>query len=34
MNKIPMTANGYENLQSELKKLLNEIPLNIQNFGI
>ena len=24
MNKIPMTANGYDNLQKELKKLLNE----------
>jgi len=24
MNKIPMTANGYENLQTELRKLLNE----------
>ena len=24
MNKIPMTANGYENLQTELKKLLNQ----------
>ena len=24
MNKIPMTASGYENLQAELKKLLNE----------
>jgi transcription elongation factor GreA len=24
MNKIPMTALGYENLQAELKKLLNE----------
>ena len=29
MNKIPMTANGYENLQSELKKLLNEDRPNI-----
>ncbi len=24
MNKIPMTANGYDNLQIELKKLINE----------
>ena len=24
MNKIPMTASGYENIQKELKKLLNE----------
>ena len=24
MNKIPMTASGYENIQVELKKLLNE----------
>ena len=24
MNKIPMTASGYQNLQIELKKLLNE----------
>ena len=24
MNKIPMTASGYQNLQSELKKLINE----------
>jgi transcription elongation factor GreA len=24
MNKIPMTASGYENIQTELKKLLNE----------
>ena len=29
MNKLPMTANGYENLQSELKKLLNEDRPNI-----
>ena len=29
MNKIPMTANGYENLQKELKKLLNEDRPNI-----
>ena len=29
MNKIPMTANGYENLQIELKKLLNEDRPNI-----
>ena len=29
MNKIPMTANGYETLQSELKKLLNEDRPNI-----
>ena len=29
MNKIPMTADGYENLQSELKKLLNEDRPNI-----
>ena len=29
MNKMPMTANGYENLQSELKKLLNEDRPNI-----
>ena len=29
MNKIPMTANGYENLQNELKKLLNEDRPNI-----
>ncbi len=29
MNKIPMTANGYGNLQSELKKLLNEDRPNI-----
>ena len=29
MNKIPMTASGYENLQSELKKLLNEDRPNI-----
>ena len=29
MNKIPMTATGYENLQSELKKLLNEDRPNI-----
>ena len=29
MNKIPMTANGYKNLQSELKKLLNEDRPNI-----
>ena len=29
MNKLPMTANGYENLQKELKKLLNEDRPNI-----
>ena len=29
MNKIPMTANGYESLQTELKKLLNEDRPNI-----
>ena len=29
MNKLPMTANGYENLQIELKKLLNEDRPNI-----
>jgi len=29
MNKIPMTASGYENLQAELKKLLNEDRPNI-----
>ena len=29
MNKIPMTANGYQNLQTELKKLLNEDRPNI-----
>ena len=29
MNKIPMTANGYYNLQKELKKLLNEDRPNI-----
>jgi len=29
MNKIPMTAKGYENLQAELKKLLNEERPNI-----
>ncbi|MDC0057811.1 transcription elongation factor GreA [Pelagibacteraceae bacterium] len=29
MNKIPMTVNGYENLQTELKKLLNEERPNI-----
>ena len=29
MNKIPMTASGYENLQIELKKLLNEDRPNI-----
>ncbi len=29
MNKIPMTAKGYENLQIELKKLLNEDRPNI-----
>ena len=29
MNKIPMTANGYETLQSDLKKLLNEDRPNI-----
>ena len=29
MNKIPMTANGYESLQTELKKLLNQDRPNI-----
>jgi len=29
MNKIPMTASGYDNLQKELKKLLNEDRPNI-----
>ena len=29
MNKIPMTANGYDNLQKVLKKLLNEDRPNI-----
>jgi transcription elongation factor GreA len=29
MNKIPMTASGYGNLQAELKKLLNEDRPNI-----
>ena len=29
MNKIPMTASGYENIQYELKKLLNEDRPNI-----
>ena len=29
MNKIPMTSIGFENLQSELKKLLNEDRPNI-----
>ena len=29
MNKIPMTAEGYDNLQKELKKLLNEDRPNI-----
>ena len=29
MNKIPMTALGYENIQIELKKLLNEDRPNI-----
>ena len=29
MNKIPMTASGYENLQNELKKLLNQDRPNI-----
>ena len=29
MNKIPMTANGYDNLQKELIKLLNEDRPNI-----
>ena len=29
MNKLPMTANGFENLQTELKKLLNEDRPNI-----
>ena len=29
MNKIPMTSNGYEKLQSELKKIVNEDRPNI-----
>ena len=29
MNKIPMTASGYEEIQNELKKLLNEDRPNI-----
>ena len=29
MNKLPMTANGYDNLQKDLKKLLNEDRPNI-----
>ena len=29
MNKIPMTADGYDNLQKDLKKLLNEDRPNI-----
>ena len=29
MNKIPMTSNGYEKLQSELKKFVNEDRPNI-----
>ena len=29
MNKIPMTASGYEDIQMELKKLLNEDRPNI-----
>ena len=29
MNKIPMTANGYEKLQAELRRLLNEDRPNI-----
>ena len=29
MNKIPMTAHGYDNLQKDLKKLLNEDRPNI-----
>ncbi len=29
MNKIPMTASGYEDIQAELKKLLNEERPNI-----
>ena len=29
MNKIPMTASGFESLQAELKKLLNEDRPNI-----
>ena len=29
MNKIPMTVTGYQNLQAELKKLLNEDRPNI-----
>ena len=29
MNKLPMTSNGYEKLQTELKKLLNEDRPNI-----
>ena len=29
MNKIPMTSSGYEKLQEELKKLINEDRPNI-----
>ena len=29
MNKIPMTSSGYEQLQEELKKLINEDRTNI-----
>ena len=29
MNKIPMTAKGYQDIQAELKKLLNEDRPNI-----
>ena len=29
MNKIPMTASGYEDIQNELKKLINEDRPNI-----
>ena len=29
MNKIPMTSNGYDKLQEELKKLVNEARPNI-----
>ena len=29
MNKIPMTVSGYEEIQNELKKLLNEDRPNI-----
>ena len=29
MNKIPMTSSGYEKLQKELKKLINEDRPNI-----